>query len=227
VAHRLARLFRRARHTTIPAPHAKPRPGGLSYGDLLVSTFNPLRLPLSWPEFARHLEAAVKGDASALKSAAEEMQSPEGLHGTITSSAISCSDAHGARLPVSAWPRAMARFTRSGKLWGRVLGWWLWAPCASGWKAHPNDRYTGPWNRKTSTRILLISARYDAGTPYHNAIRAERRLGNAVLLTLNAAGHPSYQVPSKCIDQARMRYLVNRITPPKGSVCQPDETPFR
>ena len=228
VAQRVARLVARARHSAIPAPHAKPRPGRLSYGDLLVSTFMPLRLPLSWQKFARHLEAAVRGHASGLKTAAEAMQTPAGLTaGAIRSAAVSCGDGNGARLPVSAWPRAIARFTHSGKLWGRVLGWWLWAPCAANWRAHATDRYTGPWNIKTDTRILLISARHDAGTPYHNAVRAEHRLGNAVLLTLNAAGHPSYQVPSKCIDRARVRYLIDLVTPPRGKICQPDEFPFR
>jgi len=78
----------------------------------------------------------------------------------------------------------------------------------------------------TKTPILLISARYDAGTPYANAQVAERRLGNAVLLTLNGYGHPSYQVPSECIDAARVRYFVDLVTPPRGSVCQPDKVPF-
>jgi pimeloyl-ACP methyl ester carboxylesterase len=224
VAQRVAGLFARARRAPIPAPHADP-PGELSYGDLLVSTFTPLRLPLTWPQFAADLDAAANGDATALETAARAMQTPEALSAATTSAAISCGDGP-ARLPSSAWPRAIARFTDSGKLWGQVLGWWLWAPCASHWPARSTDRYTGPWNAKTKTPILLISARYDAGTPYRNAQVAERRLGNAVLLTLNGYGHPSYQVPSTCIDQARMRYLVDLVTPPQGTVCQPDQRPF-
>jgi len=62
--------------------------------------------------------------------------------------------------------------------------------------------------------------------PYRNAQVAERRVGDAVLLTLNGYGHPSYQVPSTCIDQARTRYLVDLVTPPEGTVCQPDQRPF-
>ena len=107
-----------------------------------------------------------------------------------------------------------------------MLGWGLWAPCASNWPANATDRYTGPWNAKTNTPILLVSARYDPGTPYRNAQAAEQRLGNAVLLTMNGWGHPSYQVPSACIDKARVRYLVDLVTPPRGTVCQPDQIPF-
>jgi pimeloyl-ACP methyl ester carboxylesterase len=224
VAHRVAGLFAKARRAPIPAPNAHPA-GVLSYGDLQVSTFTPLRLPLTWPQFAKDLDAAAGGDASALETGALAMQSPQGMPGATTSSAISCADAP-ARVPSSAWPEQIARFTRSGQLWGVTLGWWLWAPCASHWPAIAPGRYAGPWNAKTQTTILLIGARYDAGTPYRNAQVAERRLGNAVLLTLNGYGHPSYQVPSKCIDRARSRYLIDLVTPPKGAVCQPDQAPF-
>jgi hypothetical protein len=117
--------------------------GIASYEDLLVSTFTPLRLPLTWPQFAADLDAAANGDASALETAARAMQTPEGLSGATTSAAISCGDGP-ARLPSSAWPRAVARFTDAGKLWGPVLAWWLWAPCASNWPAHATDPYTGP-----------------------------------------------------------------------------------
>ena len=73
---------------------------------------------------------------------------------------------------------------------------------------------------------MLINARYDPATGYGNAQVAEQRLGNAVLLTMDGWGHPSYQVPSKCVDDARKRYLVDLVTPPPGTICQPDKLPF-
>ncbi len=224
VAQRVARLFARVRRAPIPAPHATP-PGELSYADLQVSTFNPLRLPLTWPAFARGLEAAVEGDASALKTGGQGMQSPAGMAADTASAVISCADGP-ARVPLSAWPAQIARFNHVGTLWGPVIGWGLWAQCAGFGPTHATDHYTGPWNAKTRTPILLVGARYDPGTPYLNAVVAQRRLGNAVLLTLNGFGHPSYQVPSRCIDAARVRYLVHLVAPRNGTVCQPDQTPF-
>jgi pimeloyl-ACP methyl ester carboxylesterase len=224
VDERVARLFDAARRAPIPAPHADP-PGALSYSDLLISTFNPLRLPSTWPQFAKDLDAALAGDASALETSARVMLTPAGFAGATTSSAISCADGP-ARLPSTAWPKAIADFTDSGTLWGSVQGWWLWAPCASNWPGRSDDRYTGPWNAETKTPILLINARYDPATGYGNAQVAEKRLGNAVLLTMNGYGHPSYQQPSKCVDDARERYLVDLVTPPKGTVSEPDPPPF-
>jgi pimeloyl-ACP methyl ester carboxylesterase len=136
VAQRVAGLFARARRAPIPAPHADP-PGELSYGDLLVSTFTPLRLPLDWPQFAAHLEAAVNGDASALETAARAMQTPEALAGATTSAAISCVDGP-ARLPSWAWPwRSLAsppRASCGGRCWVGRCG--HRAP-RTGWPAAP------------------------------------------------------------------------------------------
>jgi pimeloyl-ACP methyl ester carboxylesterase len=220
----VSRLFAAARQAPIPAPHADP-PGELSYGDLLVSTFDPLRLPLTWPQSAADLEAAVHGDATNLEIEARAMQSPAGFAGFTTSAAISCADGP-ARRPSTARPAVIGHFTDVSTLWGPVNGWALFAPCASNWPAHSTDRYAGPWNATTTTPILLVNARYDPATGYGNAQVAEKRLGNAVLLTMNGYGHPSYQVPSACIDESRVRYLVELVTPPPGTVCQPDQTPF-
>ena len=80
------RVGRRSRR---PTP---TRPASSATRDLLLSTFTPLRLPLTWPQFATDLEAAVNGDASNLKIAAQAQQTPEGFAGATTSAAISCAD---------------------------------------------------------------------------------------------------------------------------------------
>ena len=104
-------------------------------------------------------------------------------------------------------------------------GWWLWAPCAS-WQARSSDRYIGPWNAITPNPILIIGNRYDPRTAFANSLLASRRLGNAVLLTLNGYGHTSDADPSACIDTAVTNYLVTLATPPVGTVCQPNRAPF-
>ena len=56
---------------------------------------------------------------------------------------------------------------------------------------------------------------------------AEQRLGNAVLLTeTDGYGHLTMNDPSRCVDQARTRYLVSLVPPAKGTVCKADEPPF-
>ena len=222
-AERVDRLFARVKRAPIPAPKARPA-GKLTYSDLLVSQFNFLRLPETWPQDAKALAAAVGGDGSALLTETRQLETPPGFMGATTSAAISCADAS-AHAGLRSWPRVIGRLTREYRLYGTLLGWWLWAPCAS-WPVRGQDNYRGPWNATTKNPILLIGNRHDPATPYINAVRSTRLLKNAVLLTFNGYGHTSIHDPSTCVDRARVAYLVNLITPPKGTVCQPDKTPF-
>lgn len=98
--------------------------------------------------------------------------------------------------------------------------------CASGWPARSHDRFTGPWDAKTEVPILLIGTRYDPNAGYRNAVRSEQLLGDAVLLTHQGYGHLSFQDPSRCVEQARARYLVDLQALPAGTVCSADRTPF-
>jgi hypothetical protein len=67
---------------------------------------------------------------------------------------------------------------------------------------------------------------HDPNTGYANAVRAEQYLGNAVLLTHEGYGHLYFQDPSVCVSKAIVDYLVNLITPSRGTVCQSDHQPF-
>ncbi len=222
-AERVDRLFARLKRAPIPAPAASP-PGKLTYSDLVVSQFNPLRLPDTWPQDAKNLEAAVRGDGSALLTEARKSLTPAGFMGATTSAAISCADAP-AHAGLRSWPRVIGGLTREDRLYGPLLGWWLWAPCAA-WPVRGDDNYRGPWNARTKNPILLIGTKHDPATRYINAVRSARRLRNAVLLTLNGYGHVSFHDPSTCIDRARVAYLVRLITPRKGTVCQANKKPF-
>ena len=53
----------------------------LSYGDLLLSQFQPLRAPGLWPANAADLDAALRGDGSALESEASGFTAPAGWAG--------------------------------------------------------------------------------------------------------------------------------------------------
>jgi hypothetical protein len=66
----------------------------------------------------------------------------------------------------------------------------------------------------------------DVVAAHFNCKISPKRLGNAALLTLNGYGHTSDVDPSDCIDQAVMNYLIATVTPPTGTVCQPNHAPF-
>lgn len=223
VAVRVQRLFRQLRRRPIPAPAAKP-PGQLTYVDLLLALYAPIRNPATWPRLAEDLNAAAHGNGSALEMQARAARSPAAWSGSTTSTAIQCADGP-ARQGSRAWPKVISRLTAISYLQGPLHGWWEWAPCAS-WPTRAADRYTGPWNASTPNPILVIGTRFDPNTAYANARRVARLLGNAVLLTHDGYGHVSFTDPSKCVERARSAYLVHLITPPPGTVCPSDHQPF-
>ena len=223
-AQRVDQLFDTLRTGTIPAPNADP-PGELVYTDLQLSSFSALRDPGLWPEWAEQLNAAADGDASGLKTQARFWQLPKSWAESTKSSAISCLDGP-AKLPSTDWPTVIPELVEVSKWQGAIQGWWLWAPCASNWPVTNTDRYAGPWDAKTDVPILVIGTRYDPSTSYQNAERVAKRLGNAVLLTHDGYGHVSDKDPSTCIEAAKVKYLVDLVTPAPGTVCAADKKPF-
>jgi pimeloyl-ACP methyl ester carboxylesterase len=224
---RATRLFARVKRRPIPAPGANGTqlsPHELNYGDLLLTQFEPMRAPRTWPQDAANLRAALGGDGTALKNSASGFLTPAGWGGATTSAAIQCADAPANRR-ARAWPQVWKRLKRVGRLQGRVHFAWEWAPCAS-WPVRSEDPYRGPWNASTANPILLANQRYDPNTGYANAVLTEDLLGNAVLLTQEGYGHLFFQNPSICINKAFAAYLTKLITPPPGTVCQSDQQPF-
>ena len=223
-AQRVEGLFARAMEAPLPVPGAAPGTV-VTHTDLQLAAFAPLRDPTLWPAYAEDLEAAVTGDPSALSEAAAAAKAPQAWAEATKSAAISCLDGPASE-PVSAWPTVIGDLTGLSPITGAVGGWWLWAPCAAGWPASSVDRYTGPWNTETEVPILLIGTRHDPNTAYQNAVRSQHRLGNAVLLTHDGYGHLSFKDRSQCVEDARVRYLVDLETPAPGTVCQADQVPF-
>src|SRR5439155_16849300 len=68
--------------------------------------------------------------------------------------------------------------------------------------------------------------RFDPNTPLANARLAERRLGDALLLTHDRYGHTSHADPSRCVTRALGRYLIDITPPARGTVCPSDHLPF-
>jgi pimeloyl-ACP methyl ester carboxylesterase len=221
---RARRLLAQLRRAPLAAPTARP-PGRLTYGELLTALkFTYLSAPSTWQQLGSDLKAAVDGDGSALETAARS-SADERFHQALEPmQAIVCADSPAGK-DANAWPRAVDRLTRVSRIGGPALGWLIGAPCAS-WPVRNTDRYRGPWNASTRTPILLVGTRFDPNTPLAGARHAARLLGNAVLVTHDGYGHISTSDPSACVGEALSRYLVDLVTPARGTVCRSDRLPF-
>jgi pimeloyl-ACP methyl ester carboxylesterase len=133
--------------------------------------------------------------------------------------AILCSDSPNPR--AAAFPGLGAFALRRS---GVVGPYWAWAsePCARR-PARAADRYTGPWDRRTASPILVIGTTYDPATPYQGSVAMARQLARARLLTVDGYGHGT---TSPCQNTYISRYFIKLILPPEGARCRQSPRPF-
>jgi hypothetical protein len=75
--------------------------------------------------------------------------------------------------------------------------------------------------------VLVVGNFFDPATRYRGAQIASRLLPRSRLLSYAGWGHVAYLARGNfCIDDHVTRYLVTGRTPPVGTVCRPDGTPF-
>ena len=119
----------------------------------------------------------------------------------------------------------MQRCWRSSRLRRRRPGGIVAVCCRAGHR--DTDRYTGPWRATTSNPVLVVGNYFDDATPYEGAVTASRLLKNARLLSYAGWGHKAYLFAGNtCVDDKVNRYLVTNVLPTRGTVCQPERSPF-
>ena len=182
-----------------------------------------------WAETAAHTGAAAAlpvASASARPAwpaiAAASAGPPGSYTGAEQSFAVTCSDGPNPRHAAAYTAAARLAYDRSGP----TGGLWAWSTeaCAE-WPA-TQDRYTGPWNRRTAHPILLLGITGDPDTPYWDSIALAHDLARARLLTIDGYGHTEFANPSTCATNDLVRYLLTGALPPKGTICQQNGTPF-
>ncbi|WP_433306424.1 alpha/beta hydrolase [Actinoplanes sp. CA-030573] len=123
------------------------------------------------------------------------------------------------------WPALMAQADKRAPYFGRAWGWST-AQCARNtWTVRDEDAYTGPWNRKTASPVLIVGTKWDPATNYDDAVSASKRLPNSRLLSNTNWGHTSYGT-SACATGAIDTYLLKLTLPAKGKVCEGEYQPF-
>ncbi|MCL3863297.1 alpha/beta hydrolase [Actinotalea sp. K2] len=134
--------------------------------------------------------------------------------------AVTCSDSVTPDR-VMAWKRA--ELSRGAGYFGAM---WTWADqyCMS-WSAEDTDRYLGPWDAVTATPVLIVNARFDAGTDISGALALHDELPGSRMVTVEGWGHTSIGL-SVCADAVTTEYLLTREVPDENVVCAQDAAPF-
>jgi len=137
--------------------------------------------------------------------------------------AIQCSDS---KFPTNPTGYSAAAVSEDQRVpyFGRI-GVFDMMSCAF-WQVRDQDRYTGPWNRKTSAPILVLNARHDPSTPLHGAYDGAAQLANAQVTVIEGSGHSTMYAVSHCAEKVKRDYLFTGVLPPASTSCSVDAPPF-
>jgi hypothetical protein len=218
----LRRLSRRP--VTIGTP-----PQTYTYADAVTDV--PVGVVSEWPCGARLLQALWAGHGALCPSsdgpaawtqAAGVFGRP--YYGEEEQLAVLCSDSPNPRDPrLYPW-LAAAAYARSGGYGPDYT--WNAEECARWPAAAAQDRYTGPWNRRTAGTLLLLGNTGDPDTAYWNSVALCQELARARLLTVDGYGHTETSNPSTCATNDMIRYVLTGKLPAPGAVCRQNGTPF-
>ena len=139
-------------------------------------------------------------------------------------SGVLCTDAlHPAK--ASSWSKAADRADRRAPYFGRA---WVWSSvqCArDAWTVRDEDAYRGPFNKRTSSPVLVVGSFHDPATAYSGARQTARKLPNSRLLSSDNWGHTAYGT-NACSTRSIDNYLLRKALPAKGTVCRDATRPF-
>ncbi|KAL1715230.1 Alpha/Beta hydrolase protein [Schizophyllum commune] len=93
------------------------------------------------------------------------------------------------------------------------------------WPVRAVERYTGPWDKELSNRILVIGNTADPITPLENSqLMVDLLVNSATLLTQDLFGHAFLAEPSTCTAKIVNKYFEDGALPSDGSVCKADDS---
>jgi pimeloyl-ACP methyl ester carboxylesterase len=177
-----------------------------------------------WQGGAKLLEQLWTASASCEGTIADRAPANTLYAGPEQTYAVYCADAADPRSPRDYAAAARLAYARSGGFGP----YWTWPEevCAHWPDGTGQDRYTGPWNRRTASPILVIGNTGDPNTPYQDSVAMSRDLARARLLTVDGYGHTEFLNPSTCATNDEIKYLTTGDLPPAGTTCPQNGTPF-
>nr|AIG55647.1 secreted protein [Thraustotheca clavata] len=124
------------------------------------------------------------------------------------------------------WTSAIQKGTTLIPLAG-VAGWTSLISSKS-WSVRPVERYSGPWGKNYTNKVLILNNQYDPATPWSSAANLHKLMGtnNSVFVTREGYGHGSaFSQPSSCIHNLLTSFYTNGSYPTARN-CSIDKTPF-
>ncbi|KIJ55468.1 hypothetical protein M422DRAFT_24044 [Sphaerobolus stellatus SS14] len=224
---RIEEFFDKLTDKPMPVPNAI-NPGILTSGAAKIPLFSALQTPTTWPETAKVLDAAMRGDGKPLLDAATVPFHASYLYSDLERSAVTCNDNKPFKSPTAEEVideslevlKSVTRFAMTVVLTEPDAG-------CQFWPVTPPERFQGPWNHTLKNPILIHSNLLDPVTPMSSGELVKRLLEDSATLALREGpGHCSLSLPSLCTAKVNLKYFEDGTLPPERHLCDVDVSPF-
>jgi hypothetical protein len=200
-----------------PVPSSDPADHRTVSGDVVRRVLeDALRTRRVWPALAGALVQAQKGDGRGILEFFDRIQGDAASNDLQT--AVLAVDQDYRRGPMRDYlDLAQRSYNKFSHFWF-LSGYWDLVPAV--WAVEDRDAFRGRiHNPANAAPILIVGMTHDPATPFIQAQRLSRDLGNARLLTFEADGHGAVTTFDPCVLDAVVAYVHEGILPPEGSVC--------
>ncbi len=204
-----------------------------TYADLVALTLGALYAPEVWPDLAGLLtEIEAAASPAQMRERVTTLASALGVRTAVQEDypnffeslpGVACGETDNPPRYQS-WTAAAAAADEQNRYFGRPWTWF--SSICQPWPGQDPDRYTGPWTAATANPVLVVGNSFDPATPYQGAQKVAELLPNSTLLTYTGWGHTAFGSSNFCISSIIVAYLTTQQTPPDGTICQPEGTPF-
>ena len=226
-------LIKQADATPIPASNAPDRP--VDGDDIRAALAQEVYAKFLWRELAAALAQLSQGDGAGIRAIDDNRfygRRDDGTYDPLLDRyfLLSAGEQH--------YPRDVTPFLAAGRqsYFDYDHAFWNHGYSELSWGLYPIralDTFDGPFRTSSDDpTTLVVGTRYDPATPYKEAVRMVRQLGNARLLTMTGDGHTAYDgdpgdgYNSQCTDKAVEAYLFDLTLPAAGTECRQDQPAF-
>ena len=190
----------------------------VNYGVLTTAVAASLYSNQQWPDLAKAIAAAYRGNGNLLAAIAYSYAGlqQDGTFSNMTAANIAtgCED-NKAPTSIAQYKTLAAKMAKAAPVFGASEAWGT-ITCTY-WPVKPS-RSPAAISNRSKAPILVVGSTGDPATPYSGAVNVAKELGNADLLTRTGSGHTAYLF-SSCVRNWTDSYFTTTALPPKGSVC--------
>ncbi|KAL1702331.1 TAP-like protein-domain-containing protein [Schizophyllum commune] len=191
------------------------------YTDIINFIFNSLYTPKTWSTLADTLAGIYEllnggsaGNSTNVARRFAKRQEAQDLPTTDSTLVISCGDSvdAGNTTIQNTFDEILFVTRNISPLFGPLFN--AQGTSCYAWPVRAVERYSGPWNKKLSNKILVTGNQADPVTPFRNAKQVADQLGeSAVLIEQSGYGHGSIAEYSNCTMGILQNYFESGKTP--------------